>query len=151
MRLPPEGTPFVPPKPLCPTFQQGHLSDLEAVPFLLTVEPGKGRPTEVGGEFYVDAEDIKRGYVETDIMQPPPDPSLLQRLLELTYTKTESGEWGRALNNTQSPFVERVRKRFCERVANCLGVIDGECWALGKSAVKEVIEQALKDHDGESI
>ncbi|HEU5122210.1 MAG TPA: hypothetical protein VFT59_05180, partial [Candidatus Saccharimonadales bacterium] len=91
MRMPPEGRPFVTPQPLCPANQQGNIPDLEAADFLLTVDFGEGRPTDVGGEFFIDEkEDEPVDFIETDTMQLPPDPSLLQRVLELTYAKTGS-------------------------------------------------------------
>lgn len=37
--------------------------------------------------------------------------------------------------------VARMGALFCERIANCHGVVDGECWALGEAATREVIEQ----------
>lgn len=149
MRLPPDGAPFVPPQPICPANQNGHIPDLGAVPFELGIDSGTRRPTDIGGEFRVyDKGGKTTDFVETDIMQLPPDSPLVKRIEELAYTKTESGSRGRPLDSTESPFVNQVRVRFCKRVAKCQGVIEGECWALGKSAVREVIEEALKKVDG---
>lgn len=35
--------------------------------------------------------------------------------------------------------LEHMRAALCDRVSKCRGVVDGECWALGPSALSEVI------------
>jgi len=41
------------------------------------------------------------------------------------------------------PRIERARQAFCDRVLRCKGPVNGECWALGRRAVDEVLRQAF--------
>lgn len=40
---------------------------------------------------------------------------------------------------------KKLEKILCDRVANCHGVVNGECWALGPKALREVITQVTDD------
>lgn len=47
-----------------------------------------------------------------------------------------------AVEATESAKVAKVRDALCDRVAQCHGVIKGECWALGAAGIHEVIKRA---------
>lgn len=143
MRLPPEGTPFVP--PLCPVEKRGELPNLGAAPFRLVVDPAAGRDTDVWGIFRIEDSD-RTEYVETDALHLPRDSVLAQKLHKLTHAEENVVNPG-LLKDSEDPLVRRIGSTFCERVANCRGVIDGECWALGAKGVQEAIEVSLKDYE----
>lgn len=138
----PGGKPVVPPS--CPTPKEGFIPDLSDVPFELQVRvsPNLSPPlTEVVATFGVAADGGPSHTVDTGFVVKYVDVPWSQRLhglVGLPENPTKNGSV--AVHNTDNSFVENVRKQFCARVAKCEGVIDGECWALGRKAVIEVIE-----------
>jgi hypothetical protein len=151
MRYGPEGKPFVP--PTCPAIKAGHIPDLTAIPFDLAVDPGQGRDTDVWGVFK-GAEDEKGNlivYVETALLKFSPDLPITQKLHTLDAAGVDRDDLDNphsGLESTLNPLVERMRLAFCERVANCQGIVKGECWALGEWAVREVIGEVLENEEG---
>lgn len=146
MRIPPEGKPFVPPNPVCPAGQEGTIPDISAVTFRLSLDPhpGQEEPAGVWGAFNtVDELGDQKDLVQTDVWELPPDSPTIRRLYDLLPTRGDRLAY-QLVGHTGSPFVEKVRRRFCERIADCQGIVNGECWALGATAVQEVIEETLR-------
>ena len=139
MRYGPEGKPFVP--PTCPAVRAGHIPDLEQADFKLQVHILPQPPiTEVIGVFG-DLDDDRPNMLKTGMVTAYSDlpwPQKAHQIAGLDDTPAE--ESSVSILNTESEMVERIRKLLCDRVANCRGVFDGECWALGTQAVREVIE-----------
>ncbi len=142
MRHPTEGTPYSP--PTCPVNRSGDIPDLESVSFRLIMDPGPTRPTEIYGSFEVletdehGDEDIA-AHVSTDVLHQSVDSPLEQRVRQLM----DGSDTHNSLKHTERLVVDMVRTFFCDRVAECRGVIDGECWALGAKAVQEVVGEVL--------
>lgn len=83
-------------------------------------------------------EAIAEAEVLTDSLHLMSDDPLEQRIQQLMGIKPGHDE-NTEIKSTESLVVDIMRLSFCERVANCRGVVDGECWALGAKAVQEVV------------
>lgn len=150
MRHPIEGTPFVPPNPICPAEQIGNIPNLDEVDFELYVftSPTHLRITEIrgafGGVWNEEGEYVR--VVSTPFVEVPIDSPLANEVYRLAEDLTDAQTNARstAISNTESEPVEQIRQQLCERVANCQGVVNGECWALGRTAMKEILEEVLQ-------
>lgn len=147
MRHPIEGTPYVP--PTCPVSQSGDIPNLGSVPFRLIMDPGHNRPTQIYGSFEVlqpgegGQDDMYiAAHVSTDALEMPPENPLEQRVRQLMGVDPGSFASG-SRKHTERLVVNMMRMAFCERVADCRGIVDGECWALGAKAVQEVVGEIL--------
>jgi hypothetical protein len=129
--------------PLCPTERHGEEVDLTTADFSWHIfdsapdESGRLTTTELIAAF--NTGDDHENLVESDTVKVPLDSDLSVRARQL-------GDGGEGIFS-EGPRIEEMRQFFCERVANCHGVINGECWALGASAVQEVLSQVT---DGNS-
>jgi len=149
-----EGTPYVPPNPICPSDQSGSLPDLSTTAFELNVDAIEGC-THYYAVFGSVASDECTGiydanFVETAILTIPSSSELARQLhavAELEGIEGTQKVASATIPSNEHPVAERMRTAFCERVANCRGVIGGECWALGASAVREVVEEALRSKE----
>ncbi|HEU5122209.1 MAG TPA: hypothetical protein VFT59_05175 [Candidatus Saccharimonadales bacterium] len=141
MRHPVEGTPYVP--PICPVEQWGDIPNLSIASFMLVVDVWLDRPGELHGTFYppeTDEDGEVTAEIYTDKLTLPPDNSLAPNIRRLLGTEPD-GPVSTGIPNTDNLAVEYMRVMFCDRVANCRGIVDGECWALGTKAVREVFEE----------
>lgn len=143
----PEGAPFVP--PTCPSEKSGSIPDLSQADFRLEVREATLRPsrptTEVWGVFGTIGDDDETSsiWVETATVKMPLDSVLVRsafRIAGLEENAPPSEFISAGIPSTQSPAVERLRTNLCERVANCRGIINGECWALGRAALQEALK-----------
>lgn len=129
------GEPYIPPYPFCPTERDGR--EFTVTPgmfnFVIADSVTDGVTpillTDIGGLFYPEDGWDTDTHVATGMIEVPSS----SRLAEI----------GRAILNHPDPrHVEaRAGQIFCDRIKNCQGVTNGECWALGKPAIPEVIEQ----------
>jgi len=136
---------FVP--PICPTSPLGCIPDLRAAPFSFRTgsctSNRQGLCTET--EAYVSfGESDSRGeyqnLVESDSLVLPIDSALAVKIRQIAEASKEASSVIR--DSTYSPRIAKMKKAFCDRIANCRGIINGECWALGPVAVREIIERA---------
>ena len=131
------GKPFVP--PTCPTEQSGGPMTLSPDQFGLIVHDAKDHNTEsfLVTEFLgyfaeignADDEDEVENTVETGVAEASIGSDVSRQAYETLSSKQA---------------VHHMGELFCERVLNCRGVIDGECWALGARAVIEVVQEMGK-------
>lgn len=150
------GRPVVP--PTCPSAHEGVTSDLSQVPFKIVVGDCELDPsgeyltkTEVYGYF---GAGFKPSGEEDDFVATEALVVSIQSRLARTAWKylgdekspTEKGgrDGYREAEAHDHEYAEKLRQTLCGRVAMCHGVVNGECWALGESAMREVIE-ALSD------
>lgn len=126
--------PFVP--PTCPTEQHGTPAKLspEQFHFYTFEEEGSDASSNTMTEIFGDFTELGSptdenpfgNAVETDSAEVPIDSELSHRARSIEGTKEATRRLGAVL---------------CERVRNCRGVIDGECWALGARAVMKAIRE----------
>jgi hypothetical protein len=136
---------FVP--PTCPVEQNGILPDLRAAPFNFRTHDCTGdenhQPTET--ETFVSfGEPDERGeypnLVATDSLLIPIDSPLAVKIRRLAGA--ERSDIGGAVRDPDySPQIAKIGETLCDRVAQCHGVINGKCWALGAAGLKKVIEE----------
>lgn len=69
----------------------------------------------------------------------PIDSDLAKKIRQITETTKKGME---AREATYSARIAKIRDMLCDRVARCHGIVDGECWALGKAGIRKVIEEA---------
>ncbi len=101
------------------------------------------RPGELHGTFYPLVTDVTEevaAEVSTDKLPLPPSDSLTPNIRRLLGAEPD-GAVSTGLHNTDNLAVEYMRVLFCDRIATCRGIVDGECWALGAKAVKKVVEE----------
>ena len=129
------GKPFVPPN--CTVLQDGRIEDLSAVEFFIGGIKGGDSDVVTDAQLTIffgdknagDDEDEYVGAISSSVIVPLGSMAAINgmRLADMEAT---------------DPPVEAVRQTFCERVANCRGVIEGECWAIGAPAIREVLARA---------
>lgn len=133
------GRPYLPPR--CPVIRGGAEIDLSKAPFIWNSHDcqndGAGKPTvtEMFGSFVAgkDHED----FVETDSLIVPvgsADADLAFQIGDGENTRVEEGDR-----------LELMRRKFCERIMQCHGVVNGECWALGSEAVHAVLREVVRE------
>lgn len=88
----------------------------------------------------VDKHGEYRNGVESAALFVPADSTIAEKVRRITEGRANDEYL--MVKASANARVDRVRKAFCDRVANCRGVVGGECWALGVTGVREVIEQA---------
>lgn len=143
MRHRTEGTPYVPPP--CPTEKTGDMPNLWAASFRLFIDTRPRQFSEVYGTFKsaeLDKEGEPVAEVFTDSLRLSPDDPLEQNIRRLNSTRVPSSD----LTVIENPLMPLIGAVFCGRVANCQEVIDGECWAIGQKATKEVIAGILETY-----
>lgn len=120
---------FVP--PTCPAEREGGDFKIEPKDFRLYVDTEPVGHIGVTGAFYHghsddnDMDMIGMSYAEVDPSMPLSD-----------YRD----------NPMPSAVDFRAGEIICDRIANCRGIMpDGECWALGKQAVHEIVKRLTQE------
>ncbi len=131
--------PFVP--PACPVEQVGRRSISSEADFSVSVMPF-GQDTD-GNTTHIEVqvtfnEGGKTSAVQSDIAEFAQDSATADGLHDITDGVTLA-------RSTESQRVAKLGQAFCERIIHCRGVVDGECWALGASAMQETINSVSTD------
>jgi hypothetical protein len=138
-----EGTPFVSSE--CTVAQEGYIPDLNSACFELIYDPDEDG-AGIWGVFKVcDEKGELIHVVQTDDMTLQPGSPLDQKLQRVIDNDDGVVRW---IANTDNLFAQRIGAAFGDRVARCHChdiKDDGECWALGRRAVRKIITQGLGD------
>jgi len=133
------GEPYIPPQPLCPTERDGEEFTITPEGFSFVIAPDvqafdPAEPvTDVCGLFEPKNPEPDH-YVATGIVEVP-----VGTLDDLVARQIHGLRDPQAIN-------QRAGQIFCERVKNCRGVTEnGECWALGNTAMAEVFRQISEE------
>jgi len=133
------GRPFIP--PTCPIEQENGGVDLPTnfssyAVYSVGVDASGGfKEADIFFNFKSVEDDPEglHGSVTTEPLLVPANSELAVKAYELA--RNEAGT------------VARMGEIFCKRILECRGVINGECWALGAQALREVIEQVSDETD----
>ena len=122
-----------------------HIPDLREVPFKVFLWPQPEDDPPVL-DVYVAFLDSSKGkgsnsFVQSEAFSPLLDSDEAQKIYAIAkdIPSDEAIPGYKAVESSEHPKVEQLRKEFLQRVFDCHGVIDNECWALGKKAVEEVV------------
>jgi len=139
----PDGTPFIP--ETCPALM-GPCPDVATADFTLTAVPdmileGMSR-IEV---FYSFEEPDTTSSIDYPCVSSlstiiPVDSLLGRRVLAVINPPNRPGQPQEAIAATESPAVAALRLKALERIVQCPGVVDGQCWALGEHATRSLLE-----------
>jgi hypothetical protein len=129
--------------PSCPAGRVGKPINLSAVPAELmagsveVIEDSAAKALENSDRAAVwmvfgqrEDDDNLGDYVETDWIKIEDDDPLSPIVNELA-------------DKHDDPRIEHIRQTFCRRTLECRGPVNGECWALGKRAVDQVLRETL--------
>jgi len=130
------GEPYIPPYPICPTRRAGEAFVVVPDDFAFVIKrhvvsdsSPSGRVTEIGGLFELEGHEADT-YVATDYIEVPSD----------SYESMVA--WVAQAEDDHGPLQRKAGALFCERIKDCRGVTgNGECWALGKTAMNDVFTQ----------
>jgi hypothetical protein len=123
--------------PTCPAIAPGteaEASDLSVATMAFNTftfgrnEAGEPAVTDVYVSFF--HEGAQQPFLETGALSLPSDSDISRKGRDLAHAIELGDELKR----------EEIKTRLCDRVRNCHGVVDNECWALGASALSEVIQ-----------
>lgn len=132
-----EGGLRVPPNPICPTVQEGTVTDLRTATFMLGVD----HELDVDGEFV-------QGWV-FGIFTEEDDTGANASMVSSDGVVVSSPEWVKIageMDESDPAATEDVRRGLCDRVEVCRGVIEGRCWALSPEGVRTVLERVAREH-----
>ncbi len=114
-----QGEPYVPPYPHCPAEREGARITPHPSDFMWVTADDSSREVVEGWGVFTDEND-------TDLLRTA-----------ATEAPYDTEHAGRIYGGAQ--FDEKIGEIFCDRILNCRGLTQGECWALGPKAVQEVI------------
>jgi len=129
------GQPFVPPS--CTESWVGEAFALPGDNFDLAVwdspneTTGKMTDTEIFFSFMHPDYLHNETHLSTDSLIVPNDSDIASK--------------ARSIDLKDNRLIAHIGNIFCERIMQCRGVIDGQCWALGADAVREVVEQVTNE------
>jgi len=132
--------------PICPIKPAADFEDLREHPFELVI--GEMRSTQITEIFGVfgPPDGYTNNVVETTAIEVPSDSPLADKARLIAYGTTEILR--PHIDDTKGQDVVATRQigeALCKRVLECQGVQNGECWALGPSAVKAILEEVTPD------
>lgn len=124
------GEPYIPPHPLCPAEREGNAITPRPDDFMWVVDSSEVDEIKAWGVF-ADSEEFgdDTDLVRTAEISVPSD-------TEQAYAVYHGEDHDRELG-----------KMFCDRILNCQGVTEGNCWALGPEAVRTVISELAQKHE----
>lgn len=127
--------PHVPPRPLCPVSQDGPLFTILPARFFLDINSGAGGNIEMSGMFLPAQDEAQGGHVCTGFV------STVDGSVQEQYILAADTESRRLLR-----LQHQIGKILCARIIECHGVTpDGECWALGNTALQAVLENIVEN------
>lgn len=129
------GNSFVPDG--CPSIWLGNGTSIEDMEFELHAGYGEdesGKPVVWSQAWFIDdtsGELSSQRHIRSYVEMPADSPHASQAQLAKSDIANADSQVRR----------DRVRELLCDRVANCRGVIEGTCWALGGTALTDVYTQ----------
>ena len=151
--LRPDGAPFVP--ETCPQHVVGDgIPSLYDAVFELSIhttpKPVSG-VVELNGSFITGDPESDAGHsrVETGVAVEQLGSPLGRALVQFANDAGASPN-AAVIYSEEHPRAERMRQLFCERAATCPGLVDGQCWALGETGLRTVVDQVLQPNAEEN-
>lgn len=128
------GKPFIP--PTCPIDQYGD-------PIIISPDQFKFRAYD-NDDFYLEPRHVTVlmghfGELDGVIEGDDAGDNVQTDVSEVPQGSDEARQ-GHMIHGNEE-MTRRMGALFCERVINCHGVVDGECWALGARALIEVVRK----------
>lgn len=98
-------------------------------------DDGSGNSTVTESWVTFTEPGAEEAFVAPESLVVPIDSDISNQLRDLANRIDEGDEANR----------DNLQRILCSRVLNCHGVVDGECWALGASALSRIVSTIMND------